>query len=86
MARCFHAALISSAIKTLNMRLMISATVAVAAMVSVYGSASAADLACVNQCEQHKDSGERACHALDDYDACMRTVTEAAAACLRNCK
>jgi hypothetical protein len=68
------------------MRLMISATVVVAAIVSVYSSASAAGLACASRCEQYKGSGERACHALDDYEACMRQVTEAAAACFRDCK
>lgn len=68
------------------MKLIIAATVAVTGIVSVDGSASAADRACAGQCQQNEDSGERACHALDDYDACVRKVTEAAAACLRNCK
>jgi hypothetical protein len=68
------------------MRLMIIATVAATAIVSVCGSASAISPACASRCEEYKGSGERACHALDDYEACMRQVTEAAAACFRNCK
>jgi hypothetical protein len=67
------------------MRLMISATVALAA-ITVFGSVSTAGPACASRCEQYKGSGERACHALDDYEACMRQVTEAAATCFRNCK